>query len=99
MSLLTKAYAAETELAINGMWTSANLTASVCTYCELWPASSLVLESCLCHLLVLLEWEAEVLKQSLAFLITLGRGYYGDVHTTAVIDGIRIDFMEHRLFG
>ena len=49
MSLLAKADTAETELAINGMRTSAHLAAGITTHTELGLTGRLILQSGFCH--------------------------------------------------
>ena len=40
-----------------------------------------------------------MLQEHASFLVVLGAGHHGDVHTTLVIDRIRIDLVEHGLLG
>ena len=50
VGLVTKAYAAEAELTINGMRTSAHLAARIRTHSELRLTGRLVLQSGFCHI-------------------------------------------------
>ena len=48
---------------------------------------------------LLLEGEAELLQQSAAFLVSLGRGNHGDVHTAYAVDLVLLNLVEHGLLG
>ena len=98
MGLLTKADAAEAELAVDGVRTTADLATRIGAHLELRLSGRLVLKSGFA-ISVLLEGEAEVLQEHASFLVVLGAGHHGDVHTTLVIDRIRIDLVEHGLLG
>ena len=98
MSLLAKADAAQAELAVDGVGTTADLAARVSAHLELRLAGRLVLKSGFA-ISVLLEGEAEVLQERVSFRVVLGGGHHSDVHTAHVIDRIRIDLMEHGLLG
>src|SRR6478672_7633994 len=46
-----------------------------------------------------LEREAKRLQQRAAFVVGLGSGHDGDVHTANAVDGILVDLVEHNLLG
>lgn len=71
MSLLTKADAAQAELAVDGVGTTADLAARVSADLELRLGPAALFLRAVFAISVLLEGEAEVLQQRVSFLSSL----------------------------
>src|SRR4051812_14419950 len=96
---LSKADAAETELAEDRVRPAAALAARVAAHRELRLGRGLVDEGLLRHCSGLLEREAEEAQQGAALVVGLGGRDHRDVHAAHAVDAVLVDLVEHRLLG
>src|SRR3954454_15113390 len=96
-----KTDAAQHELAVHRLRTTAALAPRVRAHLELGLALLLLDECLLGHLLLALpaEWKAEGIEQSPAFGVGTSGGHDRDVHAPRDVDAVVVDLREDQLLG